>query len=339
MNSHTVRDATLPTRRSALKAGLVTAIAATSFARSAFAASETFPSKPVRIIVGYPPGQTVDATARVYAQALAEHWKKPVYVENMPGANGILAARNLKSAAADGHTLMFGTSGQLAINLASYTKPGYDTMKDFVPLAIGAKGRLYLVVNDDLPVKTLPELIAYVKAHPKSVSYGSGGAGITANLAMELLKAKTGMDMLHVPFKGSSAAITGLIGNNVQAMFDAGSLVIPQVKSGKIRAIAVSSLGRADALPDVHTVDEQGVKGFDVASWSALVGPAAIPHDIALNINDAMVNAAKSASVQKSMATIGSDPFPLNLADTRAFFLKEIPLWAQAVKAAGIEPM
>jgi tripartite-type tricarboxylate transporter receptor subunit TctC len=328
------------TRRSVLRAG-AGAVAATlpilhAFAQPGQGASD-FPKRPIRIVVGYPPGQTVDITARAYAGALQQSLGQPVYVDNKPGANGIIAAQTVKSAGADGYTLLFGTSGQMAINPAIYDKLSYDTLKDFAPVALGATGRLYLVANASLPVATLPELIAYAKAHPKKLSFGSGGAGITAHLAMEILKSETGMDLLHVPYKGSPAALTGLLSNDVQLMFDAGSLVLPQIQSGKIKVLAVSSKDRYSLLPKVPTVAEQGFPGFEVVSWSALFAPAGTPAATVEKLNAAMQAASRNDTAMTPVRAGGSEPRQLGVTEFNQFVKAEVGKWARAAAAAGVK--
>ncbi|MBB3010081.1 Bug family tripartite tricarboxylate transporter substrate binding protein [Cupriavidus alkaliphilus] len=300
--------------------------------------ASAWPRQPVRIVVGYPPGQTVDVTARAYGAALQQAWGQPVVVENMPGANGIIGARIVKSANPDGYTLLFGTSGQLAINPAIYAALPYAPLRDFAPVALGATGRLYLVANKSLPVSTLRELVAYAKAHPGKLTYGSGGVGITAHLAMELLKSATGMDALHVPYKGSPAALTGLIAGDVQLMFDAGSLVLPQIRSGKIKPLAVSSAERFSGLPAVATVAEQGVTAFDISTWSALVAPAGTPAAIVEKINAAMQAASRLPAVATPVRAGGSEPQQYSAARFGDFLRRETVLWADAAHRAGVKP-
>lgn len=323
-------------RRRILKTGvaLVGAAVGHTLAQSSAAA---FPSRPVRIVVGYPPGQTVDVTARAYAAALQQAWHQPVVVENMAGANGIIGARVVKSSPPDGHTLLFGTSGQLAINPAIYRSLPYATLKDFAPVAMGAIGRLYLVTNATLPVSDLKGLIAYAKAHPGKLSYGSGGSGITAHLAMEMLKATTGIDILHVPYKGSPAAINGLLANDVQLMFDAGSLILPQLRAGKLQPLAVSSDTRFAGLPHVPTVAEQGFPGFRVATWSALVAPAGTPAPVVQKINAAMRTASRMESVASVIRAGGSEPQQDSTTQFANFLASELTLWAEAARRADVE--
>ncbi|QHJ01731.1 tripartite tricarboxylate transporter substrate binding protein [Xylophilus rhododendri] len=297
-----------------------------------------YPQRQIRIVVGYPPGQTVDVTARAFAAALQQSLGQAVFVDNKPGANGILGAQTVKAAEADGYTLLFGTSGQMAINPALYARLPYDTLKDFTPIGMGATGRSYLVVNNALPVKSLAELVAYSKAHPGKLSYGSGGAGITAHLAMEILKSDTGMDALHVPYKGSPAAVTGLLAGDVQAMFDAGAVLMPLIRSGKVRVLAVSSKERFSGLPEVPTVAEQGFAGFEVAAWTAMFAPAATPPAIVEKLNAAMQAATRQDALMAPIRAGGSEPQRLSVAQMRQFMPSEIAKWGRAAAAAGVKP-
>ncbi|MES2184134.1 MAG: tripartite tricarboxylate transporter substrate binding protein [Pseudomonadota bacterium] len=297
-----------------------------------------YPKRPIRIVVGYPPGQTVDVTARAFGEALQRTFNSPVFIDNKAGANGILGAQIVKAADPDGYTLLFGTSGQMAINPALYAKLPYDTLKDFVAVGAGATGRSYLVVNNDLPVKTLAQLVAYSKAHPGKLSYGSGGTGITAHLAMEMLKSETGMDALHVPYKGSPAAVTGLLAGDVQAMFDAGAVLTPMIKAGKVRVLAVSSRQRYAAMPDVPTVAEQGYPDFDVAAWTALFAPAGTPPAIVEKLNAALQAATRQEALMAPIRAGGSEPQRLAVAEVRTFMQTEIAKWGRAAAAAGLKP-
>ncbi|MBW6399296.1 tripartite tricarboxylate transporter substrate binding protein [Roseomonas sp. HJA6] len=306
--------------------------------RAQSSAAGSFPSRPVRIVVGYPPGQTVDITARAYGAALQQAWGKPVVIDNRSGANGILGAQAVKEAAADGHTLLFGTSGQLAINPAIYANLPYSPLTDFVPVAIGAVGRLYLVANKSLPVTNLVELVALARAEPGKLAYGSGGNGITAHLAMEILKGATGMDILHVPYRGSPAALTALLAGEVQLMFDAGALVLPQIREGNIHALAVSSAERFAGLPEVPTVAEQGLPGFAVMTWSALAAPAGTPAPVVDLINAAMQEAGRSEAVASAIRAGGSEPRQLSPEAFGAFWRHEVALWSAAAARAGVRP-
>ncbi|WP_233238557.1 tripartite tricarboxylate transporter substrate binding protein [Bordetella sp. LUAb4] len=301
-------------------------------------AAENFPARPIRMVVGFPPGQTSDAIARAYAVALNDILKTPVIVDNKAGANGIVAAQVVKGADPDGYTLLFGTSGQMVINPGLYAHLSYDTARDFTPVAPIARGRLFLVVNKDLPVHSLPELLSYAKAHPGTLRFGSGGIGITSHLAMEMLKSATGLDAYHVPYKGSPAALNGLIGGDVQIVFDSGGALLPLVNAGKVRAIAVSTLDRYPAMPDLKTVAEQGVPDFQVYAWNAVLAPRGTPAAVVSTLSAAFAQAAQSQVVQQSLTAAAHDLLPVEAAGLGKFIETETRRWQQAVAAADIKP-
>ena len=304
----------------------------------AWAQGDSYPSRPIRIVVGYPPGQTVDTGARALSIALTEILGKPVFVDNKAGANGILGAQDVRNAAPDGYTLLLGTSGQLAINPSIYAKPGYDPVKDFAPVMLNGVGRLYVVVPAASPFNTLADLVAYAKAHPGKLNYGSGGRGITANLAMEMLKKAAGADIVHVPYKGSSAALTDLIGSQIDVMMDAGGLVLPQVRQGKLKVLGVSSKGRYKELPQVPTIAEQGYPGFEVASWTAVLAPAATPPAVVEKLNKALLQAQRRPDVIRSAETSGSELEGGSPEQLKAFLVAENRKWGEAARAAGVTP-
>lgn len=322
-------------RRSFLAAA---AAAAASGLSPAIAQEPSFPQRPIRIVVGYPAGQTVDVTARAYAAALQRSLGQAVYVDNRPGANGIIGAQTVKAADPNGYTLLMGTSGQMAINPAIYAKLPYATTTDFVPVASGANGRLYLVVNNSLPVSNVKQLIAWAKAHPGKLAYASGGAGITAHLAMEALKSETGMDGLHVPYKGSPAAVGGLLAGDVHVMFDAGGLLVPLIKAGKVKVLAVSSKERFVEMPNVPTVTEQGFPGFEITSWTALFAPAGTPAAVIEKINTAMRAAGSDPAAMAPIRAGGSEPGQLNVDQMRQFIAAETQRWHRAATTAGLKP-
>jgi tripartite-type tricarboxylate transporter receptor subunit TctC len=298
--------------------------------------AQAFPDRPIRFVVGYPPGQTVDVTARAYAAAMSRILGQSVFVDNKAGANGIIGAQTVARAEPDGYTLLFGTSGQLAINPAIYKELPYQPLTGMTSIGRGALGRLYLVVPSASPYKTVDDLIAYAKAHPGKLSYGSGGVGITANLAMEMLKRESGVDIVHVPYKGSPAALNDLLGERIDVMFDAGALLLPQIESGKLRVLAVSSRQRYSRLPDVPTLSEAGLPGFEVASWTALLGPASMPADVVRKLNAAMNEAAKAPDVLQTVRAAGSEPASDTPAEMHQFLQSEVERWGRAAKDAGV---
>ena len=301
------------------------------------AAAEAFPVKSIRLVVGYPPGQTVDSAARAVAMALASTFGKPVYVDNKAGANGIVAAQDVKQAAADGYTLLFGTSGQLAINPAIYKKLPYDPLKDFAPISLNGVGRLYLVVPANSPFNSLTDLIRYAKANPGKLSYGSGGRGITAHLAMEMLKKQAAVDILHVPYKGSTPALTDLIGGRIDVMMDAGGLMLPQITQGKVRALGVTSKTRFSGLPAVKTIAEQGYPTFEVLSWTAAMAPIGTPPAVIAKLNKALIDAQQHPEVIKAALASSSELEGGTPEEFGKFLASETHKWRQAAQDAGVE--
>lgn len=301
------------------------------------APGDTFPAKPIRLVVGYPPGQTVDSAARAAAVALSSIFGKPVYVDNKAGANGIVAAQDVKQAAADGYTLLFGTSGQLAINPGIYRKLPYDPLKDLAPISLNGVGRLYLVVPANSPFNNLADLIGYAKANPGKLSYGSGGQGITAHLAMEMLKKQAAVDILHVPYKGSAHALTDLIGGRIDVMMDAGGLMLPQITQGKVKALGVTSKTRFSGLPAVKTIAEQGYPTFEVLSWTAAMAPAGTPPAVIARLNKAFIDAQQHPEVIKAAQAASSDLEGGTPEEFGRFLASETRKWRQAAQDAGVE--
>ncbi len=315
----------------------VGATAAGCLALPAWAASDAFPSKPIRLVVGYPPGQTVDSSARAAAVALSKIFGQPVIVDNRAGANGILGAQEVKQAAPDGYTLLFGTSGQLAINPGIYKKLSYDPLKDFESIALNGVGRLYLAVPLTSPFNSLADLVRFAKANPGKLSYGSGGRGITANLAMEILKKEAGVDILHVPYKGSAAALTDLLGGRIDVMMDAGGLMLPQITGGKLKPLGVSSKSRYAELPKVPTIAEQGYPGFEVASWTAVMAPAHTPPEVIAKLNKAFVESQKHPEVIRAAKASSSELSGGTPEAFGRFLASETLKWSLAAKDAGVE--
>jgi tripartite-type tricarboxylate transporter receptor subunit TctC len=321
------------TRRALLGTGTVLLALA---ARGALA-QNVLSTKPVRIVVGYPAGQTVDIIARSYAAALGKELGQPVIVDNRPGANGILGAQEVKKAAPDGTTLLLGTLGQMAINPTLYKKLPYDTLKDFAPVSQVLFGPLLLLANPSFPPNTVQELVAYARARPGKVDFASGGNGITAHLAMEIFQAQAGIKLNHIPYKGSPAALNDLIGGQVPLMFDAVPSSLPHVKSGRLKALATSGLKRNDQLPGVPTVDEQGIKGFDINSWVGFFAPAGTPPATVAALNAAIKRASAYPEVQETARINGSKVIASSPAQFAAFLQVELKTWGQAVTDGGIQ--
>ncbi len=319
-------------RRAVLAAG------AALFAAGAAAQAPThLPAKPVRIVVGYPAGQTVDIIARDYAVSLAAEIGQPVYVDNRPGANGILGASEAKKSAPDGTTLLLGTLGQMAINPTLYKKLPYDTLKDFAPVALTSIGPLLLVAPPSFPPNNVAELVAYVKANPGKVNYGSGGNGITAHLAMEIFQARAGVKLTHIPYKGSPAALNDLMAGQISLMFDAMPSALPLVKAGKLKVLGISSLARNTQLASTPTINEQGLKGFEVLSWVGFFAPAGTPPETVAALNAAIGRASASTQVQNRIQATGSEPVMETPAYFASFMQAEVKKWGKAVIDGGVQ--
>lgn len=300
-------------------------------------AQGALPNKPLRIVVGYPAGQTVDIVARNIAVALAKEIDRNVFVDNRPGANGTLGAQEVKRSAPDGSTILLGTLGQMAINPTLYKKLPYDTLKDFAPISQVSTGPLLLVATPSFSPNNLQELIAYAKARPGKVDFASGGNGITAHLAMVVFEKQAGIQLNHIPYKGSPAAINDVMGGQVPIMFDALALTMPQVKAGKLKPLAISGLKRNPMLPNVPTVDEQGLQGFDITSWVGFLAPAGTPSATIEALNAAIRRAVATPQVQESVHLTGGELAVNSPAEFGRFLQTEVKKWGQAVNDAGVQ--
>ena len=296
-----------------------------------------YPNRPIRLVVGFPPGQSLDLGARVIALKLTEELGQSVYVDNRPGASGIIAHVNVKSAAPDGYTLLMGSGATLAINPGLYRKLPYDPLKDFTPVVLVNSSPMYLVTATSTPVNNVREMIAWVKARPGQVSYGSGGSGLTQHIAMEMLKKDAGLDMVHVPYKGSPAMLVDLIAGRVLFGFDTSTSVLPQATSGRVKLLGISSAQRSPRTPDVPTIAEQGVPGFQALTWAGLVGPAGMSPAVTERLNAAVNRALLSPEVQEHYAVAGSTIAGGSTASFDTFLRQEIQRWGRAVEASGAQ--
>lgn len=296
-----------------------------------------YPSRPVRIVVGFPAGQSLDIGARVIANRLTEELGQAVFVDNRPGASGILSHEAVKTAAPDGHTLLMGSGASLAINPGLYRSLPYDPLRDFAPIALINSSPMFLAVSAGVPVRTLQEMITYVQARPGQVSYGSSGSGTTQHIAMEMLKREAGLDLLHVPYRGAPAMVTDLIAGRVDLAFDTSTSILPHAAGGRVRLIAVTSQERSPRLPDVPTVAESGMPGFLALTWAGLVGPAGLPTTVVDRVNAAVNRALTRPEVVAHYAATGSTIAGGTPAEFRAFLEAEIGRWGAAVLASGAQ--
>jgi tripartite-type tricarboxylate transporter receptor subunit TctC len=296
------------------------------------ALAQPYPSKPIRLVVTFPPGGAPDTLARVFSEKA--QLGQTVVVDNVPGAGGNIGADKVAKAPADGHTLVMATVGTHAINGSLYSKMPYDMVKDFVPVAHVASTPNLLVVNNDLPVKSVAELITYLKANPNKLSFGSPGIGSSVHVSGELFKSLTGTQMQHVPYKGRQFAIPDLVGGSIQLMFDNMPSALPMVKEGKLRALAQTTAKRSSAAPDVPTVAET-VPGFEATSWFAVYAPAGTPRDVVVRLNAELQRVFKLPDVVDRLKALGLEPWLSTPEELAAFQQKEIVKWAKVVKDSG----
>jgi len=303
---------------------------------SVAAQAQTYPSKPVRVVVPFPPGSGADIVTRIVVPRLADALGQQFVVDNRAGAAGHIGAEVVAHSAADGYTLLF-TPASIAVSRALYTKLNYDLEKDFDTVALAASAPFVLVVHPSLPVKTLKDLVALAKARPGQLLYASTGNGGTPHLATELLKRDTGIDIVHVPYKGTPAAVTDLIGGQVQLMFANTLSVLPLTQSGKLRAIAISGAKRSGAAPQIPTVAESGVPGFDAATWFGILAPHGTSKDIVARLSSETVKIVQTSTVRNALLAQGADPIGMPAEQFAAYLKAEIAKWEKAVKATGVK--
>jgi tripartite-type tricarboxylate transporter receptor subunit TctC len=304
---------------------------------AAGAPARDYPSRPVRLVVPYPAGASSnDILARQLAPRLAERWGVNVVVDNRAGASGNIGAEIVARSPADGYTLLYGTGGLLSIGPHIYGKLAYDPHKDLAPVALLAVVPYLLVVNASLPAKNLQEFIAYAKARPGKLSFASSGVGGTPHLCVEMLKSMAGIDLLHVPYKGGAPAVVDTIAGQTQ-MYCAGlAATLPHVRSGKLRALGVTTTQRSAGAPELPTLDEQGLKGFDVNSWGAIFVPARTSKSVIDTLHRSIAAVMGTEAMRETLVKQGMDPLLLGPAELRRLIEAESARWARVVKAAGL---
>ena len=306
-------------------------------AAGAAAHAQAYPSKPVKIVVPFAVGGIADTFGRVIAQKLSDAWGQPFVVENKTGAGGNIGADLVAKSPPDGYTLVIGNIGSHAVNPLLVKNMPYDPLKDFVPVAHVLDAEGLLAVHPDVPVKTIPELIAYAKANPGKLAYASGGVGTTSHLAGELFKSMAKVDMVHVPYKGNSPAITDVMGGQAQMIFATMPTVIQQVKAGRLRGVATLGTARAAATPDLPTIGET-VQGFDVANWIGMFAPAGTPAEIVVRLNAEIQKIMQAPDVQKRLEVEGAKFIPTTPTSFAAFQKAEAEKWGKAIRDAGMKP-
>lgn len=302
---------------------------------AACAVAQTYPQRPIRLVVTFPTGGAPDILARVFSEKA--QLGQPVVVENVPGAGGNIGADRVAKSPADGYALVMGTVGTHAINGALYAKMPYDMVRDFTPISLVASTPNLLVVTNGLPARSVPELIAYAKANPDKLSFGSPGVGSSVHISGELFKSMAGVQMTHVPYKGRQFAIPDLVGGSIQLMFDNMPSALPMAREGKIRALAQTGARRSPSAPDVPTVAEAGLPGFEATSWFALFAPAGTPRDVQARLLAEVQRVFRLPEVLDKLRQLGLDPIISAPEELARFQQAEIAKWAKVVKESGAQ--
>ena len=300
------------------------------------AAAQAFPSKPLRMIVPFPPGGVTDVNARTLADKLALELGQPVVVENRAGASGAIGAEAGARAPADGYTLTMGNISTLAINTVTFAKLSYDPLRDFAPVSLVAVQPLVVAVHPSVPAQTLQELVALARSQPGKLNYGTAGSSVY--LAVEAFNTAAGIRMNHIPYKGSAPAVTDLVGGQLQVLFDPFPGVYPQVRAGRARALAVTTTRRAAAAPSIPTVAESGYAGFDVSSWQGVVVPAATPREVIERLNRDIVKVLGLQEVKDKFAQHSAEASPTTPEQFGAYYRGEIARWKKVAQEAGVKP-
>jgi len=299
--------------------------------------AQTYPSKPVRVIVPFPPGGPADVLARLFAEKLSAAWNQPIVVDNRAGAGGNVGSELTAKASADGYTLLLAASSHVS-NAALYSNLPYDAIRDFAPISQVAYYSLVLVVHRSVPATNLKELIALAKANPGKLTVASAGTGTPTHLAAELFRAATGVEFVHVPYKGAAPATNDLLGGHVQLMFNNPLSAMPHVRTGQLRALATTGAKRAAIAPDVPTVAELGYPGFEVGTWYAFLAPAGVPKNVLGKINADVVAALQSPDLRSRFAAQGIEPVGTSSAQLASIMRSDLDKWSKLIRSANIKP-
>ncbi len=300
--------------------------------------AQKYPAHPVRLVVPYPPGGPTDVQARIVAQRLSERLGQQMIVDNRGGAGGRLGSDLVAKASPDGYTLLMGASGPQAIGPHLLVKPPYDAIRDFTAITLVSYSPMMLVVHPSVKANSVSELIAFAKANPGKLTFGSYGPGTMAQLAGELFKTMAAIDIVHVPYKGSAPAMADLLGGQISMMFDTVITSLPHVKAGKLRALAVTGKKHSEAVPDLPTVAEAGLPGFEAVSWIGLMGPRGLPPEITKRLNSETVAILRDPQVRQRLITSGAEPAETTAAEFGALMQSELKKWGTVVKTAGLTP-
>jgi tripartite-type tricarboxylate transporter receptor subunit TctC len=316
---------------------LITAVLVTAAGLCGFhvASADEYPSRPIRLIVPYAPGGTSDVLARIVGHRLGDVWRQQVVVDNRAGANGNIGSDIVAKASPDGYTMLMGTSGSNAVNPTLYTRMPYDAKRDLALVAMVASTANILVANPQFKANTLKEFLELARARPGKVTYGSSGVGSVLHLSGELLKTLAGVDIIHVPYKGTGPSLTDLMGGQIDTVFANLPSVVPLVQSGKLKGLAVTTAQRASALPSVPTMIEGGVGNYDVASWFGIFLPRRTNKAIAAKLNTEVARILKERETQERLVGLGAEPMFKSVAEANRYFHDEIEKWAKVVKASG----
>jgi tripartite-type tricarboxylate transporter receptor subunit TctC len=299
------------------------------------AQSQAYPSKPIKFVVPYPAGGPLDTVARLLGQKVSDSVKQPVIVENKAGAGGNIGAEAVAKSPPDGYTILMGAVATHAINPTLYASIPYDAAKDFIPVTQVASTPNVLVVNPSVPANNVREFIAYAKAHPGKLNFGSGSTGSAGHLAGELFKAMAGVDMTHVPYKGAAPAMNDLIGGQIQLMFDNLASSLAQVRAGRIKALAVTTAKRSALAPDLPTIAESGLPGFDISTWFGIFVPAGTPHAIVERLHAEFTRALAAPDVREKMLALGAEPVGNRPEEFAAYIASEAAKYARVIHASG----
>jgi tripartite-type tricarboxylate transporter receptor subunit TctC len=316
---------------------LIWVCAAAALAAATHAQAQTYPSKPIRIVVPFAAGGPADITARTIGPRMTELLGPPIIVDNRGGANGVIGAEAAIRSPADGYTMLMSTSSITSINMVTYgDKPPYDTLRDLQPLTPVMFTTSLIVLHPSMPAKTLKELVALMKSRPNQITFGSAGTGGTLHFGIEMLQSEAGVKITHVPFKGAGPAVTDLIGGQINGMFVDLPVISPYVKSGKVRAVAVTSVQRSQYFPDIPTTKEAGYPGVEMTNCYGLLVPAKTPRDIVMKLHDAVVKAVATPAVRERFAAVGADPATMSPEEFTRFIKTDIAKWGKLAKAANI---
>ena len=316
---------------------LLLACAAAALVAATHAYSQTYPSKPIRVVVPFAPGGPADITARTVAPRLTELLGQSIIVDNRGGANGVIGTENVIRAAPDGYTMLLATASITAINMVTFgDKPPYDTLRDLQPLTPIMSTTSLIVVHPSLPVKTLKDLVALAKARPAQITFASAGAGGTLHFGMEMLAREAGVKLTHVPYKGAGPAVSEVIAGQINGMFVDLPVISPYVKSGKARALAVTSVQRSQYFPEIPTTKEAGYPGVEMTNYYGLLLPAQTPRDIVMKLHDAVLKTVATPAVRDRLVSVGADPLTMSPEEFGRFIKADVEKWGKLAKAAGI---